>query len=142
MIFRSENSGLPSRGKFLLGGKDGINLTETPLEKTVIQHFAVFTLNMCPLIDRHFRNTTEIEDGFGLRKNMLGNGYLHLGNRSKHLVTSNDVRFGVRSLPGCERHQRFPLQKLEQRFAQEDLLSRWMCFLFFKVPGLVPCICS
>lgn len=95
----------------------------TPLEKTVIQQFGVFTVNMCPLIDRHFKNTTEIEDGFGLRKNMLGNGYLHLGNRSKHLVTSNDVRFGVRSLPGCERHQRFPLQKLEQRFAQEDLLS-------------------
>ena len=63
---------------------------------------------------------------------MLGNGYLHLGNRSKHLVTSNDVRFGVRSLPGCERHQRFPLQKLEQRFAQEDLLSKWMCFCSSK----------
>jgi len=92
-------------------------------KKTVIQQFGVFTAHMCPLIDLHFKNTTEIEDGFGLRKNMLGNGYVHLGNRSKHLVTSNDVRFGVRSLPGCERHQRFPLQKLEQRFAQEDLLS-------------------
>ena len=79
---------LPSRGTFLLGGKDGINLTETPLEKTVIHQFGVFTLHV-PLLDLHFKIQLKLKMVLVWEKNMLGNGYLHLGNRSKHLVTSS-----------------------------------------------------
>lgn len=88
----------------------------------------------CSLIRSPLQNTTEIEDGFGLRKKHVGKWLSSSRESFQASGYKLDVRFGVRSLPGCERHQRFPLQKLEQRFAQEDLLSRWMCFLFFKVP--------